>query len=148
MKDRETFRAEKAAMKERLRAEKREWKEKYRASSRHYHHHHHPIVNIGLFLIVLGVALLVATNDLLDLGSIERYFTWQTAMIFVGTVLLVTRHFTGGILLIAAGLWFYMDEIYYGITPFIKTVYWPGVIILIGLVYIVSSLFRHNRYVN
>ena len=110
-----------------------------------YHHQNHPAVSIGLFLIVLGLALLVATNDLLNLGSVARYFTWQTALIFVGTVLLVNRHFTGGLIMIAAGMWFFMDEIFFAIDPFIKTIYWPGVIILIGLSFIVSSLFRRKK---
>jgi hypothetical protein len=41
------------------------------------HKEHHPQVGIGLFLIVLGLALLVATNDLLGLGSVKDYFTWK-----------------------------------------------------------------------
>jgi len=53
-------------------------------------------VSIGLFFIVLGVALLVATNDLLKLGSVSEYFTWETAMIFVGVLLLLNLRFTGG----------------------------------------------------
>ncbi len=127
------------------RTRKREMREKYGNFGRH---HHHPMVSIGLFLIILGLALLVATNDMLNLGSISRYFTWQTAMIFVGVILLVNRHFTGGILMIAAGSWFFIDEVYYIIPPFIKTIYWPGVIILIGLSYIISSLFCRKKYIN
>ncbi len=37
-------------------------------------------VGVGLFLIALGLALLVATNDLLNLGSVKEYFTWETAL--------------------------------------------------------------------
>jgi hypothetical protein len=107
---------------------------------------HHPQTGLGLFLIVLGIALLIATNDLLNLGSISRYFTWQTAMIFVGTLLLVNLRFTGGLLLIAGGVWFFMEDIYFGIPSLIKTMYWPGIIILIGLSYIVSSLFKRKKY--
>jgi hypothetical protein len=68
----------------------------------HYHHYrdyprfrdreHHPRVSIGLFFIVLGVALLVATNNLLNLGSVSSYFTWETAMIFIGVLLLLNLH--------------------------------------------------------
>ena len=71
-------------------------------------------MSIGLFFIVLGVALLVATNDLLNLGSISSYFTWETAMIFIGVLLLLNLHFTGGFLLIAGGVWFLQeDNIYF-----------------------------------
>ena len=153
MKNREEYwaqrnerRARYWAYKNERRARKREMREQFRNYG--WHHNHHPIVSFGLFLIILGLALLVATNDLLGLGSIARYFTWQTAMIFIGTILLVNRHFTGGILMIALGSWFFIDDIYYVLPPIIKTIYWPGVIILIGLSYIISSLFCRRKYIN
>jgi hypothetical protein len=121
---------------------------------RHYHHYrdyprfrdreHHPRVSLGLFFIVLGVALLVATNDLLNLGSVSSYFTWETAMIFIGVLLLLNLHFTGGLLLIAGGIWFLKDHIFV-ITPEIfRNFYWPAVIVIIGLSFILSSLFKRK----
>ena len=105
---------------------------------------HHPRVSIWIFFIVLGVALLIATNDLLGLGNVSNYFTWETAMIFVGVLLMLNLHFTGGLLLIAGGIWFLKDHISV-ITPEIfKNFYWPAVIIIIGLSFILSSLFKRN----
>jgi hypothetical protein len=105
---------------------------------------HHPRVGIGLFFIVLGVALLVATNDLLNLGSVSSYFTWETVLIFIGVLLLLNLHFTGGLLLIALGVWFLQDHIFI-ITPEVfKNFYWPAVIVVIGLSFIISSLFRRK----
>ena len=109
---------------------------------------HHPQTGIGLFFIVLGIALLVATNDLLNLGSMSEYFTWQTAMVFIGVLLLVNLNFIGGILLIAGGTWFFMEDHYMSIPSYIKTIYWPGVIILIGLSFIISSLFKRKKSIN
>jgi hypothetical protein len=106
---------------------------------------HHPRVSIGIFFIVLGVALLVATNDLLHLGSISSYFTWETAMIFVGILLLLNLKFTGGILLIAGGLWFLKDNFLFISPEIVKNFYWPAVIALIGLSFIVSSLIRRKN---
>ena len=112
------------------------------------HHHpfrereHHPQVGIGLFFIVLGMALLVATNDLLNLGSISSYFTWETAMVFIGVLLLLNLHFTGGLLLVAGGTWFLLDDIFVVTPEIIKTFYWPAVIVLIGLSFIFSSFFN------
>jgi hypothetical protein len=109
---------------------------------------HHPRVSIGLFFIVLGVALLVATNDLLNLGSVSSYFTWETAMIFVGVLLLLNLHFTGGLLLIAGGIWFLKDH-FSVITPEIfRNFYWPAVIVLIGLSFIISSLFKRKTKID
>jgi hypothetical protein len=120
----------------------------------HYYHHqkipnlqkreHHPRVSVGLFFIVLGVALLVATNDLLGLGSVKDYFTWQTAMIFIGVLLILNLNFTGGVLLIAGGIWFLKDQIYMMSPEAFNTFYWPVVIGLIGLAFILSSLFKNK----
>ena len=111
-----------------------------------YSHHreweHHPRVSIGIFFIVLGVALLVATNDLLHMGSISSYFTWETAMIFIGVLLLLNLQFTGGLLLKAGGIWFLKDQIMIIPAETFNTFYWPIVIGIIGLAFILSSLFN------
>ena len=106
---------------------------------------HHPRVSIGLFFIVLGAALLVATNDLLKLGSVNRYFTWETAMIFIGILLLLNLHFSGGILLIAGGIWFLKESYFFATPEFFDTFYWPGVIVLFGLSFIISSFFKRKN---
>src|SRR5450759_2031414 len=94
--------------------------------SHHREWEHHPRVSIGLFFIVLGVALLVATNDLLSLGSVRSYFTWETLMIFIGVLLLLNLNFTGGFLLIALGIWFLKDQIYSISPETFKIYYWPA----------------------
>ncbi len=103
---------------------------------------HHPQLGIGLFFILLGVALLVATNDLLHLGSVSSYFTWETALIFIGLLLLLNLHFTGGLLMIAGGIWFLLDDIFIVTPEIVKTLYWPAVIVLIGISFIISSIFK------
>ena len=107
----------------------------------------HPQVTFGLFLIVLGLALLVATNDMFHLGSVRDYFTWETAMIFVGLLFIVNRHFGGGLILASLGTWFLLENRNIEIPSLIRTIYWPSVIILIGLAFIISSLFgrKPNR---
>lgn len=116
----------------------------------HIHHHfrekeHHPRVSIGLFFIVLGLALLVATNDLLNLGSVSSYFTWKTVLIFIGVLLLLNFNFTGGIIMIAAGGWFLLDDIFVIVPDYIETIYWPAVIILVGMSFIVSSFMKRKH---
>jgi hypothetical protein len=116
---------------------------------RDFHHirerEHHPRVSFGLFLIVLGVALLVATNDLLNLGSVSSYFTWETAMLFFGVLLLLNLQFTGGLLLIAGGVWFLKDNIFFVSPEIFNIYYWPAVIALIGLSFILSSFFKRKK---
>jgi len=120
----------------------------YRDYPRFREREHHPRVSIGLFFIVLGVALLVATNDLLRLGSVSSYFTWETAMIFIGILLLLNLHFTGGLLLIAGGIWFLKDHIFILTPEIFRNFYWPAVIVIIGLTFILSSLFRRKPKIN
>jgi hypothetical protein len=125
---------------------------------RDYYHHndfshhreweHHPRVSIGIFFIVLGLALLVATNDLLGLGSVSSYFTWETAMIFIGILLLLNLHFTGGLLLIAGGVWFLKDHIFIISSETFNTFYWPAVIVILGLSFILSSLFKRKNKIS
>ena len=109
---------------------------------------HHPQVGFGLFLIVLGLALLVATNDMLGLGGVKDYFTWETALVFIGALLLLNLQFTGGLVLISIGTWFFMENRDYELPEIIRTIYWPGVIILVGLGFIVSSLLKRKSKIN
>jgi len=109
------------------------------------HKEHHPQVGVGLFLIVLGLALLVATNDLLQLGSVKEYFTWETALVFIGALLLLNLQFTGGLALISIGTWFFIENRDYALPDIVRSIYWPAVIVLIGLGFIISSLFRRNK---
>jgi hypothetical protein len=106
---------------------------------------HRPGISIGLFFILFGVALLIATNDLLHLGSVSSYFTWQTAMIFVGILLLLNLKISGGFLLIAGGVWFLQDKYFIFPEQFFNIYYWPAVIGVIGISLILSSLLRKYK---
>jgi hypothetical protein len=143
MENRENYWSDRRERREKYRAARREMKAKYWGKR-----DHHPQVSIGLFFIILGLALLAATNDVLNLGGISEYFTWETALLFVGVLLLVNLRFVGGILCIAAGAWFLMEHYYVVIPSFVKTIYWPGVIILLGISFIISSIFKRNRNTN
>jgi hypothetical protein len=69
-------------------------------------------------------------------------------MVFIGVLLLVNLNFIGGILLIAGGIWFFLEDHYMVMSSLIKTVYWPGVIMLIGLSFIISSVFKRKKSIN
>ena len=116
--------------------------------NQHYHtgkREYHPQVTIGIFFIVLGLALLIASNDLFHLGSFSSYFTWQTVLIFIGVLLLFNLKFTEGLLFVAGGTWFLLDDIFINMPEIIKTVYWPSVIVLIGLSFILTSVVKRIR---
>ena len=108
------------------------------------HAEHHPRVSAGIFFIVLGLALLVATNDILHFGSISSYFTWETAMVFIGVLMLLNLKFTPGLLLIAGGIWFLRDRIFFLTPEMFKNFYWPVVIVVTGLGFILSSFLKRK----
>lgn len=105
---------------------------------------HHPRVAFGIFLIVLGIALLLAKNDVFHLGSTAAYFNWKTVMIFIGVLLLLNLEFTGGFLLIAAGVWFLQDELFPNARETFDIYFWPIVIAVIGISFILSSFIRRK----
>jgi hypothetical protein len=47
--------------------------------------------------------------------------------------------------MVAAGVWFMLDEINIITPEIIKAAYWPGVIVLIGISYIISALFKRIK---
>jgi hypothetical protein len=108
------------------------------------HTEHHPKISAGIFFIVLGLALLVATNDLLNFGSVGSYFTWETAMLFIGVIMLLNLKFTPGLLLIAGGIWFLQDRIFFTTPEIFRNFYWPGVIVVVGLGFIISSFLKRK----
>lgn len=110
------------------------------------HRDHHPAIGIGLFFIVLGLALLVATNDLLNLGNTSEYFTWQTALVFIGVLLILNFRAVGGIILISIGTWFFLKDHYFEIPDLLKKIYWPSVIIVIGVFFLITSLLGRNKH--
>ncbi len=116
----------------------------YYLKSKERHNH----AGVGWFFILLGLALLVATNDLLSLGSVSKYFTWQSAMIFIGVFLILNQRFAGGLFLIAGGIWFLLDDIYIVIPRIIEVAYWPAVLILVGIIFILSSLLKRKNNTN
>lgn len=105
---------------------------------------HHPRVGIGIFFIVLGIALLIATNDVFNLGSVSSYFNWKTAMLFIGILLLFNLEFVGGFMLIAAGVWFLQDDLFPLAGQVFDTFFWPSVIGLVGVSIILTAVFKRK----
>lgn len=113
-------------------------KYKYRSTE------HHPRVAVGIFFIVLGIALLIATNDVFNLGSVSSYFNWKTAMLFIGILLLLNLEFVGGFMLIAAGVWFLQDDLFPFAGKAFDTFFWPSVIGLVGVSIILTAVFKRK----
>jgi hypothetical protein len=108
----------------------------------------HPGLSTGIFFIVFGLVLLAAFNDVLHWGSISAYFTWQTILIYIGLLLLFNLRFVGGIIMISLGSWFLIEELNIALPPMVHNIFWPAIVIFLGLIFIISSFFRRNGKLN
>jgi len=81
---------------------------------------------------------------MLNLGSVGAYFTWESVLMFLGLIMFINRSFLAGFLCIAACGWFILDDTYFMALPFVKNIYWPVVLILIGLGFIIASFFKRR----
>jgi len=50
--------------------------------------------------------------------------------------------------LLALGAWFFMENRDYELPEIIRTIFWPSVIIVIGLGFIISSFIKRQRQDN
>lgn len=94
---------------------------------------------IGLILILVGVAII---GDRLNFfpSRIMRYiFTWEMILIVLGLIFVSTKeNKTTGIILLVIGLVFWLPDVVH--IPFsVRRIFWPSMLILLGLIIIVRS---------
>jgi hypothetical protein len=102
---------------------------------------HNPFAGIAKFLISLGLVMIVAKLDLLKIGEISDYFTWQMLLIFFGIWSLISLELVSAVLLFAVGFWFLMPEMTVQLTEIYKKIYWPAVLVLTGVAFMIKPLF-------
>ncbi|MDM8002307.1 MAG: hypothetical protein QUS66_05255 [Bacteroidota bacterium] len=99
-----------------------------------------PFTGIAKFLIALGLMMIVAKLDLLKIGEISDYFTWQMLLIFFGIWALIGLELVSAVLLFAAGFWFLMPEMTVQLSETYTKIYWPAVLVLTGLAFMLKPL--------
>jgi predicted membrane protein len=100
---------------------------------------------IAILLIVAGVLLMLQTFDVIEFSLSHYIFSWKTLLIAIGIVILGSnQHRTTGYVLIGLGLVFWLPSIT-GFDIRLSQVFWPALLIGIGLV-IISRRGRHNKY--
>ncbi len=106
-----------------------------------------PFSGLAKFLIAIGLMLLAAKTDILGLGSPSNYFTWEMLLMFFGLIALMNFDLVASILLFAGGYYFLMPEMTVQLSPFYKQIYWPAVIVLVGIAFMLKPLtnrLKHN----
>lgn len=96
---------------------------------------------MGLLLILLAGLLLIDNFDLHPVEWGKYIFTWQTLLIVIGLILFPNRgNRTTGTVLIAIGA-FFLAAKFYELPVSISKLFWPAVILFIGL----SLLFGRRK---
>lgn len=109
------------------------------------HIQNNPFSGLAKFLISLGLVMLAAKVDLLGLGSTSAYFTWEMLLIFFGLFSLLSLELVSSVLLFAGGFYFLMPEMSIQLSPFYKEIYWPAVLVLAGIAFMIRPFTRRIR---
>ncbi|MCD4769918.1 MAG: DUF5668 domain-containing protein [Bacteroidales bacterium] len=109
------------------------------------HHDHNPVLGIGAFLIGFGLFMAIIMLDLFDLGDPREYIMWQTLVLFIGVISLFKGKIVSALILLLVGTYFLLPELNIEIPEFIDTIYWPVVIVIAGVAFIISGIFRRTR---
>jgi len=106
-----------------------------------------PFSGLAKFMIAIGLVMLAAKTNILGLGSQSNYFTWEMLLIFFSLIALMNFDLVASILLFAGGYYLLMPEMSVQLSPFYKQIYWPAVIVLVGLAFMLKPLtnkLKHN----
>jgi predicted membrane protein len=115
-----------------------------------FNHHHrrsgHGVIFFAFLLILAGT-----TYTLFDMGIIPLVykpviFSWQMLMTVIGLYQLLTRNIVFGIILTGVGVGFLLPLFNRVFPEFHLTLYWPYILIGIGVVIIVRQLFFRSKY--
>lgn len=99
-----------------------------------------PFIGMAKFLITLGIMMIVAKLDLLNLGEISDYFQWEMLLIFFGIFSLLSLELVSAVILFAIGFWFLMPEMSVQLSPVYRNIYWPAVLVLVGVAFMLKPL--------
>jgi predicted membrane protein len=107
---------------------------------------------LGIVLMFLGLFLIADLADIFPWRLRDYLFTWQALLILLGLIFLSNKENKGtGLILIAIGSFFLLPRIIH-VPYYWRSLFWPSILILLGLVVIFSSrrhggtsLFSHKK---
>lgn len=93
------------------------------------------------FFIGIGIVLLFNNLHMFSTPLPEYYFTWQALLILVGAYHLIAFRSMAGPVIMMVGLYFIAPDVP-GLAGYNLQAFWPVVLILIGLMIFLKSLFK------
>jgi len=98
--------------------------------------HKSPI--IGVLLVIVGGFLLLDNLNWIPFELRSYLFNWKGVLLIIGTVMLATKDKrTPGIILIIIALFFISTDIFHWYWNINREIFWPAILIILGLVIIV-----------
>ncbi|PLX24402.1 MAG: hypothetical protein C0599_02215, partial [Salinivirgaceae bacterium] len=91
----------------------------------------------GAILLAAGGLLLLSNFNLLGWYLEDIIFSWQMLLIAIGFISLAGRNYTGAIILFSIGGFFLIPDIFGNLDINFLKLFWPIVIIIIGLTLII-----------
>jgi len=100
---------------------------------------------LGIVLMFLGLFLIADLADIVPWRLRDFIFTWQALLIFIGLIFLSNKENKGtGIILIVIGSFFLLPR-FFDVPYYWRSLFWPSMLILLGLVVIFSSRRNPGR---
>ncbi len=98
---------------------------------------------LGVVLMFLGLFLIADLADIVPWRLRDFIFTWQALLIFLGLIFISNKENKGtGVILIVIGSFFLLPRVI-DVPYYWRSLFWPSILILLGLVVIFSS--RRHR---
>jgi hypothetical protein len=107
--------------------------------NKHTKHRPNPLRGFGVFLVALGIFLAAVTFDVFQWGSMGNYVRWEMLPLFIGLIMLFNGEFTGAVILLAVGAWFILPDIFHETPEIVRVGFWPAILVLAGLSFIIPS---------
>ena len=99
---------------------------------------------LGIVLMFLGLFLIADLADIVPWRLRDFIFTWQALLIFLGLIFLSNKENKGtGVILIVIGSFFLLPR-FFDVPYYWRSLFWPSMLIILGLVVIFSSRRRQG----
>ena len=97
---------------------------------------------LGIVLMFLGLFLIADLADIVPRRLRDFLFTWQALLIFLGIIFISGKESKGtGLILIAIGSFFLLPK-FFDLPYYWRSLFWPTMLILLGLVVIFGTRKR------
>lgn len=103
---------------------------------------------LGIILVLLGIAVLAEIVDAVPWSMRDIVFSWQMILIVLGVIFISGQESKStGYILLAIGAFFILPK-FFDVPDFWRSLFWPSILILLGLLIIFGKGKRHKHIRN